>query len=65
MCAAVERVVDASRFALLEALAGAIAAAALEVDDRVGTVVVSVRKLRPPVAQQLATSGVTLTRSRS
>jgi dihydroneopterin aldolase len=63
VCAAIERVVDASRFALLEALGGAIADAVLAVDDRVGSVIVSVRKLRPPVAQQLATSGVTLTRS--
>lgn len=64
VCAAVERVVDASRYALLEALAGAIASAIVDVDERVETVVVTVRKLRPPVAQQLTTSGVTLTRPR-
>jgi dihydroneopterin aldolase len=33
-------------------------------DERVDEVTVAVRKLRPPVPQQLATSGVRITRRR-
>ena len=36
----------------------------LDLDDRIGSVVVAVRKLRPPVPHQLATSGVRIERSR-
>jgi FolB domain-containing protein len=65
VCTVVEQVVTASSFALLEALAEQIAATVLDVDGRLLTVTVSVRKLRPPVAQQLDTSGVRITRSRA
>jgi dihydroneopterin aldolase len=65
VCTVVERVVTASSFALLEALAERIAATVLASDGRLATVTVSVRKLRPPVAQQLDTSGVRITRARA
>jgi dihydroneopterin aldolase len=64
LCAVAERVVTTTSFQLLEALAGAIADAMLQVDERIAAVTVSVRKLRPPVAQQLATSGVRIVRPR-
>jgi dihydroneopterin aldolase len=63
ICGVVERVVANERFALLERLATRITDVVLA-DDRVRAVTVSVRKLRPPVPQQLATSGVRITRSR-
>lgn len=59
----VERVVTTERFALLERLAQRIAETVLA-DERVEAVTVAVRKLRPPVPQQLDTSGVRITRSR-
>lgn len=62
VCAAVERVVTTTSYALLEALAEAVTAAVLELDGRIDTVTVAVRKLRPPVPQQLSTSGVRITR---
>jgi len=62
LCAAAEQVVTTTSYALLEALAEHVAAALLAEDARVDTVTVSVRKLRPPVAQQLSTSGVRITR---
>jgi dihydroneopterin aldolase len=65
VCGVVEQVVQASSFALLEALAEQVAATVLATDGRLVTVTVSVRKLRPPVAQQLDTSGVRITRSRA
>lgn len=65
VCRAAEQVVTSTAFALLEALAEAIATAVLQLDERLAHVTVSVRKLRPPVAQHLATSGVRVTRSRS
>jgi dihydroneopterin aldolase len=65
LCAAVETVVATTRFALLEALAERIALTVLDQDPRVVDVTVSLRKLRPPVAQQLDTSGVRITRRRS
>jgi len=58
-----ERVVATEHFNLLEALAGRIADAVLA-DERVTAVTVTVRKLRPPVAADLATAGVRLTRRR-
>ncbi|MET0727229.1 MAG: dihydroneopterin aldolase [Acidimicrobiales bacterium] len=64
VCAATEAAVATTSFALLEALAERIAATVLARDERIGSVVVSVRKLRPPVAQQLDTSGVRITRVR-
>ena len=63
VAAAVERVVTGERFGLLEALAERIAAVVLAVPG-VDAVTVAVRKLRPPVPQQLATSGVRIRRSR-
>jgi dihydroneopterin aldolase len=64
LCAIAEQVVATTSFALLEALAERLAADLLAADARVDAVTVSVRKLRPPVAQQLATSGVRIRRAR-
>jgi dihydroneopterin aldolase len=64
LCAVVELVVTSTSYALLERLAGHVAEAVLAADVRVDAVTVSVRKLRPPVAQQLTTSGVRITRAR-
>ena len=65
VCMTVEAVVLGSSFALLEALAERIASTVLAADGRLSAVTVSVRKLRPPVAQQLDTSGVRITRART
>jgi dihydroneopterin aldolase len=65
VCTAVELVVARSSYALLEALAEHVAAEVLATDDRLAGVTVAVRKLRPPVAQQLDTSGVRITRARA
>ena len=65
VCAAAEAVVASSSFALLEALAERMADTLLAGDARIAAVTVSVRKMRPPVAQHLATSGVRITRSRA
>ena len=59
----VERVVTTLEPVLLERLAQAVAEVVLA-DQRVLAVTVTVRKLRPPVPQVLATSGVTITRER-
>lgn len=48
---------------LLESLAEAVAAAVLE-DRRVDAVTVGVRKLAPPVAHEVASAGVRITRAR-
>jgi dihydroneopterin aldolase len=64
VCAAVEATVAAGHVALLEHLAALLAEAALGVDPRVGAVEVGLRKLRPPVPQHLATSGVRIRRAR-
>jgi dihydroneopterin aldolase len=63
LCALVEQVVGAGHVALLEHLAEIVAGRVLA-DDRIDQVVVAVRKLRPPVPQQLATSGVRIARTR-
>ncbi len=60
---AMARVVGSERYALLEALAERMAAVVLA-DDRVRSVSVAVRKLRPPVAADLGTAGVRITRTR-
>jgi dihydroneopterin aldolase len=60
---AVERVVAEGRPRLLEHLAERIADAVLAL-ARVEGVTVALRKLRPPVPQQLATSGVRITRAK-
>lgn len=54
-------VVHGESFRLLEGLAGAIARAVLA-DQQALSVTVTVRKLRPPVAADLASVGVRLTR---
>jgi dihydroneopterin aldolase len=63
ICARVAETATGERFALLERLAARVADVVLA-DDRVRGVTVSARKLRPPVPQQLATSGVRITRER-
>ncbi len=63
VAAEVERVLTGERFTLLERLAQRIAEVALA-DERVETVIVAVRKLRPPVPQQLSTTGVRIVRTR-
>lgn len=60
---AAARVVSEQRFTLLEALAEAVAGAVLE-DERVRSVEVAVRKLRPPLAFDLASVGVRIERRR-
>ncbi len=58
-------VVSGSRsYELLEALADAIAAAVLALDDRMGGTTVSLRKLEPPMEVDIATVGVRITRVR-
>jgi len=52
-------------FFLLESLAGAVATAALNYDDALSAVEVAVRKLEPPVAEDVASVGVRLRRSRA
>jgi dihydroneopterin aldolase len=64
LCDMVERVITKERFVLLERLATRIADEALA-DERIESVTVWVRKLRPPVPQQLTTSGVRITRGRT
>jgi dihydroneopterin aldolase len=65
VCAAIEQHgVRAAPVALLERLAQRIADAVLAVDDRITAVEVAVRKVRPPVPQDLATSGVRIVRQR-
>ena len=58
---AVERIVTKERFHLLERLAERIADE-VRADERVQRVTVTVRKLRPPVAVDLASAAVTITR---
>lgn len=57
-------VIEERSFRLLEALAEAVAGAVLA-HERVESVTVSVRKLRPPVPLDLASAGVRITRIRS
>lgn len=64
LCAQVEAVVVDERFVLMERLATRIAEVVLA-DDRIAAVTVTVRKLRPPVPQQLETSGVSIRRTRT
>jgi dihydroneopterin aldolase len=51
-------------FALLEALADEAARTVLGLDPRIGAVTIAVRKLRPPLPVDVATVGVTVTRTR-
>ncbi len=55
-------VVAGPSFELLEALAGAVAEATLASDLRITAVTVHLRKLRPPLALDLGTVGVRITR---
>ncbi|CAN5768931.1 dihydroneopterin aldolase [soil metagenome] len=61
LCDVVARVAGTERFVLLERLAERLAEEVRR-DARVQRVTVAVRKLRPPVAHHLATSGVRITR---
>jgi dihydroneopterin aldolase len=63
LTATIEQIITGGTPYLLERLAARIAEAVLA-DDRIGSVTVSVRKLRPPVPQTMSTSGVTITRGR-
>jgi len=58
-------VVERRSFALLEALADAVAAELLAADDRVRAARVTVRKLHPPVALDLSSVGVQVVRRRA
>jgi dihydroneopterin aldolase len=51
-------------FQLLEALTGRLADSLLATDPRLEAVQVTVRKLRPPLALDIASTGVTVRRSR-
>jgi dihydroneopterin aldolase len=64
VCDAVDHAVTTTSFSLLEALGARVADDVLALDPRLQAVTVWVRKLRPPVAQQLGTSGVRISRSR-
>jgi dihydroneopterin aldolase len=64
LCAQVEEVLAQERFTLLERVATRVAETVLDHHLPVTAVTVTVRKLRPPVASLLATSGVTITRAR-
>jgi len=64
VCDTVEKLCAAGSPQLLEHLAEQIASAVLALDPRITRAGVAVRKLRPPVPQQLATSGVRLVRGR-
>jgi dihydroneopterin aldolase len=60
---AVVEIITTTRFALLEALAGAIATRVLG-DKRIDRVEVSLRKMAPPITVELASVGVRLVRTR-
>ncbi len=64
LCDLVAEVIRGAQPFLLEWLAERIAARVLAADERIASVELVVRKLRPPVPQDLATSGVRLRRSR-
>ena len=65
LCAVIERVVGTEEPMLLERLAVVMVEALLAADPRISEVTLAVRKLRPPVPQDLATSGIRVTRSRT
>ena len=64
VCADVAAAAEGEQFTLVEAMAQRVAEVCLDADQRVQWVTVEVRKLRPPVPQQLATSGVRVIRRR-
>ena len=63
LVADIERLAVDVRYGLLERFAGEVAASVLEHDRALATRV-TIRKLRPPVPQDLGSSGVTVRRSR-
>ena len=64
VCDAVAEVVAAARPQLLERLAALTAEAVLAAQPRIDVVEVSIRKLRPPVAHAVASTGVRIARRR-
>ena len=64
VCATVAAVVADGHVALLERLAARLAEAVLATDARIAAAEVTVRKLRPPVPVDLATSAVRIARER-
>ena len=60
--AVVARVVTGEQHRLLERLAPRVADDVLGVDERITSVTVTVRQLRPPLPVDLASAGVTITR---
>jgi dihydroneopterin aldolase len=64
LAALAAEVVGGRSYQLLEALAGRLADALLGTDPRLLTVAVTVRKLRPPLALDVASTGVRVSRSR-
>jgi len=64
VCDAVAAAVRETHVELLEHLSARVADAVLALDPRVDSVDLTVRKLRPPVPHDLATSGVHIVRSR-
>jgi dihydroneopterin aldolase len=65
VCDAVATAVRAGHVDLLERLASRIADTVLAVDPAIAAVDLAVRKLRPPVPHDLATSGVRIVRERA
>jgi len=59
---AIAKVVTGEQHRLLERLATRVADDVLAVDDRITSITVTVRKLRPPLPVDLASAGVTITR---
>lgn len=64
VCSRIVQVANDGAPLLLERLAHLMAEDLLDVFDRIDAVSIEVRKLRPPVPQDLATSGVAITRRR-
>jgi 7,8-dihydroneopterin aldolase/epimerase/oxygenase len=58
-------VVTQRSYQLLEALAGRLTEALLIADSRLAAIEVTVRKLRPPLALDVGSTGVTVLRSRA
>jgi dihydroneopterin aldolase len=64
VCQQVEAAVRERPANLLEHMAHRVLSAVLDLDNRIEAVTVGVRKVRPPVPQDLATSGVRMARRR-
>jgi dihydroneopterin aldolase len=64
LCERIDRLAADEQYSLLERFAARVAEVVLDT-PMVSAVTVSVRKLRPPVPQQLATSGVRIHRTKS